>query len=253
MPWLPEGTSWAQVGVGFLVNLASTVFSAAVGFYWGKRRSRHRVHIDARRVDRMGGTKKKPTVIIATFTGYLRRNAPPMSDDEFRNALVDGDLTKLPIDATTPGIGQAVRLLHAYESSLEELILITTRSKIGPSSIDAASLLQSYVRDHFAGRIKITADEGDCIDLDQDDQLVNDGYKYTLAILHRLEKQKRYDRERTLVDVTGSVRGMQMGALLACLHPDQDVHVIGTKYKPNGDPDFAQSFPILIHFEPEIK
>jgi hypothetical protein len=37
---------------------------------------------------------------------------------------------------------------------------------------------------------------------------------------------------------------MSTGAILACLRPDQDIHLIGSRYHEAGKP--VESFPLLV-------
>src|SRR4029078_4014391 len=70
-----------------------------------------------------------------------------------------------------------------------------------------------------------------------------------------LEKCRKGDRRatQTIVDVTGGTRSIQVGVLLACLGRNQDIQLIGSPYDAAGDPITTDSFPIIVHFEPEIR
>jgi hypothetical protein len=72
------------------------------------------------------------------------------------------------------------------------------------------------------------------VDLDQDDKVTNDSYEAARDRLQRLESDDDRKPKEILVDVSGSVRSMQTSVLLACLRPDQDAHLIGVDYKPDG-------------------
>jgi hypothetical protein len=93
------------------------------------------------------------------------------------------------------------------------------------------------------------------VSLDEDNQVAESAHSVATRIFSRLVKEKRYvpDDSRILVDVTGGPRAMQIGVLLACLRPEQDVHVVGMKYKSTGEPDYASAFPMVIHFEPDLR
>jgi hypothetical protein len=248
MDWLPSGVTGAQVGVGFIVNLASSIFLFLLGLFIGRRRGHRKVAIHARRVDKMGRKKPSPKIILATFSGYSRRAAPKtLSDDAFFQALRQADLATLPIDETTDGIGQVIQLLRTYAGSLDELILLTTKSEKGASSMDSLPLLRKWANDNMPRPLRIT---DECVDLDQDDNVTNDSYEAARDILERLETEDDRKPKEILVDVSGSVRSMQTGVLLACLRPDQDAHLIGVEYNPDGTR--GNSFPMLIHFEPDL-
>jgi hypothetical protein len=89
------------------------------------------------------------------------------------------------------------------------------------------------------------------IDLTDDREVTEAAYVTAKAILESLH-DKRVDRSRTLVDVTGGVRSMQVGVLLACLGREQDIHLIGTAYDDAGRPKPGTAFPLVIHFEPRL-
>jgi hypothetical protein len=248
MDWLPSGVTWGQVWVAILVNLASSVIIGILAYAIGRRRGHRNVAIHARRVDSMGRRKPSPKIILATFSGYPRKYAPKELDDAaFRKALSDGDLTILPVNEATEGIGQVLRLLHTYENDVDELILLTTKSKKGSSSIDSVPLLRKWAHGNMPRPLTISAE---WVDLDQDDKVTNDSYELARDILKRLEREDDRKPSEILVDVTGSVRSMQTGVLLACLRPEQDAHLIGAEYNPDGSR--GTSFPMLIHFEPDL-
>ena len=58
-----------------------------------------------------------------------------------------------------------------------------------------------------------------------------------------LEARYKPDDSGILVDLTGGVRSMQVGVLLACLRPEQDIHLVGSRYTQDGKPDPGQREP----------
>jgi hypothetical protein len=242
--------------VGSIVtNLVSsaiwTLLAIPVGLaigWWRSTRKVMPVSISVRKVNDPPQTWVKPKVLIATFSGYRRPRE--MSEDEFAEALSNADLSRLPLDENTPSIGQIIRVLKAYPG-LEEVYLLSTRSKQGPSSIDSVSLIRAYVESVGMGS-KVIADERCIVDLDEDNQVTEDAFRVTKNLISVVRvDRKGGDPNEVLVDVTSSTRAMSTGALLACLRPDQKVHLIGCRYDDQGNVKRDSSFPMILTFRPK--
>lgn len=215
----------------------------------------HPVRIQVRKVTGPELARTRPVILIATVSPYPRRAAEHLTDAEFAAALAVGDLDKLPLKPTTPSIGQIALVLDTYRHSLEEIILITTMSDGGLSSLASVPLLRNYALRNNPDLV-VQAGPEYAVSLDEDNQVAESAHRVATRIFKRMAKEKRYDpdQSRILVDVTGGPRSMQIGVLLACLRPEQDVHVVGMKYdQKTGDPDYASAFPMVIHFEPDLR
>lgn len=231
----------AALLVGIAVNFIT-------GFVtWAVMRSKQRrtivpVEIKPRKIEGAELARTKPEVLVATFSGC--RCPREMTEDQFRSALKNADLSSLPLDEGTLGIGHTIRILKTYPT-LKEVFLIGTES-----SVEAVGLLRKYLsaNDILPG-CKIFAQAEHTVHGVEDTQMVEEAFRITRAIFEGLREQKRYQptKSRILVDVTGGVRGMSIGALLACVRPDQDIHVIGSKYDAAGN--IKGSFPMVISFE----
>ena len=250
MPW----SSWSEFGKALLEGAATdTVLllaTGALGFllaWWRQRRVVPRVDIQVRKVTPVPSARVQPKVLVATFSGYRRPGDMP--EEEFIEALQAADLERLPLDETTPGIGTTIKLLGSY-SSLEKVFLLTTRTKEGISSIDAVPLLRAWAK--RAGlTCQIVAEEGHCLDLEEDSQVTRDAFDATHGIFKSLGRRRYKPKgSQVLVDVTGGPHAMSIGALLACLGPHQDAHVIGSRYDDAGGPIKGSAFPMLIQFQP---
>lgn len=218
------------------------------------RRTIHPVRIQVRKVEGPELARTRPRIIIATFSGYPGRLVPHLTPDELKGALASADLERLPLSPATQSIGQTVRLIDTYRDSLTELFLITTISKTGSSSFESLPLLKKYAEQHNPGLI-IHGEKELAVSLDEDTQVAESAHAVARRIFDRLQREKRYDPDGSaiLVDVTGGPRSMTVGVLLACLRPEQDLHLVGSRYDAAGNPDPASSFPMVIHFEPDLR
>lgn len=224
---------------------------AIAAYRFGRRV--HPVRIQVRKIIGPELARTKPLVLIATVSPYPRQGSS-LSDADFAAALANGDLSQLPLEATTQSIGALVRVLDTYRHSLKELFLITTVSEMGTSSLASVPLLRSYASRSNQDLV-VHADQEYAVSLDEDNQVAETAHMVATRIFDRLSKEERYvpDGSRILVDVTGGSRAMQIGVVLACLRPEQDIHLVGMKYKPTGEPDYGSSFPMVIHFEPDLR
>lgn len=235
-------------------SIAMGVLTTTFGYLIGRGVRARRVTISPYKVTGTDAERTKPKVLIASLS-YPKNFALPLSDEEFREALRSGDLSRLPLSRATPSIGSAVLLLETYRDSLKEVFFVTTRSTGGGSSSDAVPLLQQWARTNLGDRIVIHTDKRYEVDLEEDDRVARQAYDVCELIFNRLAKEKKYQPKgrEILVDVTGGTKSMTLGLLLACLHPEQDVHLVGVHYKPNGDADWSTSFPMGIHFDPRLE
>jgi hypothetical protein len=242
------------IGQGLIATFIWVVIAACVAYVaYRFGRKVHPVRIRARKVVGPELARTRPSILIATLSPYPRK-ASKLADDEFIEALGQGDLERLPLSASTQSIGHTVRVLDTYRDSLEEVFLITTVSRQGSSSNAAVALLRNYAQ-RANPSLVIRADEEYAISLDDDSEVVETAHAVTRRIFERLRKEKRYKPENStiLVDLTGGVRAMQTGALLACLRPEQDIHLIGMRYNATGEAEFDSAFPMVIHFEPDLR
>lgn len=231
--------------MALFLGVVSNVITAILATLYARAKRRRTivpVQIKARKIEGAELQRTKPEVLIATFSGY--RCPQGMAESQFLESMKNASLEKLPLDENTLGIGHTVRLLKTY-TSLKEVYLIGTES-----SVAAVPLLIRYLSTTL-GRVdcKVVAEKEYTVSSTDDTQMVEETFRITRSIFDMLRNQKRYEptKSHILVDVTGGVRGMSVGALLACVRSDQDIHLIGSKYQRSGA--IEKSFPMVIHFE----
>lgn len=231
MSWLVQG-----LVVSAIASVAGYLFG-----WWRARRKVPPIKITAERVTQFEHVQ--PRALIATFSGYP--NHMRMDAEAFQRALREGDLAALPLDENTPSIGHTVKLLESYPS-LEQVILIATHSA-QTSSFLSIPLLDAWRRqNHLSCTIEQRA-----VDLDVDNQVTLATHREVRAALERLQKEGGLSAREILVDVTGGPRSMTVGALLACLGPDQNASLVGVRYGADGRFVKGSAFPMVIGFEPD--
>ncbi|HEY6137623.1 MAG TPA: hypothetical protein VI670_07655 [Thermoanaerobaculia bacterium] len=164
----------------------------------------------------------------------------------FERRLAEGDFVGLRLSRKTGSVGHTIRAIETYPS-LKEVYLITT-----VTSARGARAVQRYVKEALRWACTVVADPEHQLALENDSQVTADAYDIAKRILEKCRKGDRRATQ-TLVDVTGGTRSIQVGVLLACLGRNQDIQLIGSPYDAAGDPITTDSFPIIVHFEPEIR
>jgi hypothetical protein len=168
----------------------------------------------------------------------------------FKQRVASCDYEALRLSTNTPSIGTAIRAIEKYARALERVVLITTRK-----SLLSAPLLHLYAKERLGYTGVLDARLDYCLNQEDDVQLTLTAYEKTKLIFNDLRKAALYDpsASRTLVDITGGPRAMQIGVLLACLGRDQNIHLIGSKYGPDGLPIANESFPMIVRFVPHLR
>lgn len=248
---------WSNVIAGFLCMLVGALFGWLVT-WWRSRRIVPHVDIRVQRIDDPTlNAIIQPRVLIAIYSGiYPLANPclPPeerkSADELFAKQVADCDHSSLRLTFDTQSIGHTLRAIDKYKRTLQKVILITTtRSRV------SVPLLRAYARDVLEFTKPIEDPDEYSLNPDDDVQVTNTAYEKTKLLFRNLRRDKLYDprHSRTLVDATGGTRAMQTGVLLACLGRDQNIHLIGSKYGPDGRPIAGQSFPMIVHFAPHLR
>jgi len=240
--------------LGVLMGVFTNLITAPIMRLMAFRKARSivwPVDINAIKVTGPEAIRLSPKILVATFSGIFKPR--DMDEATFRQALKDADLNVLPIDENTPSMGSIIRAIKTYPT-LKSVYLITTRSRAGHASAESASLFERYCSETFNRSIEILAKEDYLvIDADEDPQVIRESYDAVKTVFAKMRKidAKGYQpkESRIIVDVTGGTKSMSTGAILACLRPDQDIHLIGSRYDDTGRP--VESFPLLVTFKPD--
>ena len=243
------------------LNIIAAVIWATVGWFgrkWATRGVVPHVEITVQKiVDPEMDAIVRPRVLIVIYAGMNATVNPKLSPGEqkhesdlFTARVNASDYESLDLSVDTPSIGHTIRAIDKYKRTLEKVVLITTRtSKV------SVPLLRAYAKDKLGLRSEIEAPEEYCLNTDDDIQLTRNAYEKTKLIFANLKSKKLYDPRdsRTLVDITGGPRALQTGVLFACLGRDQNIHLIGSKYGPDGRPLKGEAFPMIVHFAPHLR
>ena len=162
--------------------------------------------------------KKKALIgLVSTFKGYgdaQHSKTKTLLDYE---RMIDQDSSGTnPPDFTKTNLGPLIAVIEEYEN-LEKIWLITT-----DESRASANLLKKYF-------VKYKNFRDDNIVYGKDWSIKNAFTTNTpndikgLVLEAQNQAKRDYTPKQIVTDITGGVKGMQVGAILACVNPNMDV------------------------------
>lgn len=238
-----------EIVTNILINLVTMPVSFVFGWFRGKLKARSTVWpVEIKTVEITDDASRiEPEILVATFSGMDRPK--DMDEATFQDALLRADLEMLPINGKTKSIGVTIQLIETYPS-LKKIFLVTTRSKEGRASDKSAPLLAKYCSERLGRAVEIVADRPYAIDVDKDQQVIQASFAAVRNVFEAMKRDPmgyRPKESRIIVDVTGGTKSMSIGAILACLRPDQDIHLIASPYDEAGEP--LAPFPLLVKYK----
>ena len=157
------------------------------------------------------------------------------------------------LDFPNSNLAPLIQAITTHASRLQHCWLITTCSsdpRFWGSNVYAPVLVK-YLKEkqhlkcsfHFGPELELP--------LEDDAEVFNRTVERTKKALAHARKLGMKE-EDVIGDFTGGVRGMTLGMILSRLDGDCDLQMMGSHYKPNGEPD-RLLFPIIFSFEPILQ
>ena len=248
--WLSEqGIGWLPwvIGVAIVSGAASAVyfFRQSVGI---------KVSIQSpRTIPTAGEAKPDPRGGVTGFVSPARpptdRAAAELTPAAPPQAIATRDFDRLQLESSN--LWPLIEAILSHQSELEHCWLITTAAGPNtPASAPYALLVEAYLRTRKNLHCKFYHGQIYSIPLDDDALVLTKTYEQVKHILSQAKRLKIAPQE-LVADITGGLRSMTLGMILACLDREQDVEFIGTRYDENGAPT-GNLFPIIFSFEPEL-
>ncbi|MFQ5577273.1 MAG: hypothetical protein ACE5G8_09840, partial [Anaerolineae bacterium] len=186
---------------------------------------------------------------VSLYKPHAGTAAAALSPQERRQAVDALDFDRLQLEASN--FRPIIEAIFSHKSELEHCWLLTTKGQQTPGSSPYAPLLVAYLRERKGIRCKFHHGEAYTISLDDDALIFSKTYDQVQRILKQTERLKIASQE-LVADITGGVRSMTLGMILACLNGDRDVEFVGTRYDERGEPA-GDPFPIIFSFEPLLE
>ncbi|MFN8499545.1 MAG: hypothetical protein U0641_16970 [Anaerolineae bacterium] len=272
-------SQWVGVGMGASLTLLWSVFSNylsgegsrwipwivlvtvgfVIAFVWQSLRQPTTVRLILKPVKTLKSEAEKEAVartgVIAFVSLYnpgQDSSALALSPEVRREAVQRKDYEPLDLQHST--LGSTIEAILTHASRVEHCWLIATRASRDENagSHIYVPVLEAYLNAQLHGQCKVHCGKIYDVLLDDDAEV----FTRTLAAMKRCfeEAQRLGIPPSDLVcDLTAGFRSMTLGMVLSCLNGDQDLQMIGTHYKPNGQVDYSQTFPIIFAFEPVLE
>ena len=156
--------------------------------------------------------------------------------------------------------GHLIKAIKAHSDSkkLQHLWIISTKSnKEKAATSDAyAEFFKEYVNDEIRREIKVHYDlEKYCIDITEPSLISKNTHDLIRQIYKEAKKKDiKLKPKDIIVDITGGVVSMKLGAVIASLAKDQDVQIIISDYNKLGKVDAgSKSYPVKVGFAPSVE
>lgn len=194
--------------------------------------------------------KKGLIVFVSLYKPIKSITAKKLSIEEIKKAANSLDYYSLDLEKSN--LQPAIEAIYCHKEKLKHCWLIgTTNVSKKEGSVMYQDVLIQFLKKEKGINCDFHYGQDYAIPLD-DDALV---CKKTYEILTRIFEEASscgLECKDIIADYTSGIRSMVAGMILSCLHRDNDIQLIGTRYNNIADPE-GELFPIYISFEPELK
>lgn len=239
--------------IDILKDLIIPAATAFIGFLFGKKKIKVDMKVDINRIDNeKHKNAKKGIILIMSLYSSRSEKTKHLTGEEIKDALTMKDYTALDIENSNLGHGITSILTHA--DKLEHCWIIGSCAKDSntPCSIDYEETFIEYLKKEKDLTCQFHCGDYYAVPLDDDALICNKAYQITNDIFLEAKKQYKLNPKDIIVDVTGGIKSMNLGLILASLHKDRDIQIIGNRYDDKGRL-IGEPYPVKIHFKPKIK
>lgn len=186
--------------------------------------------------------------IVSLYRPFGNTSVTSRNPEDWKAAAERLDYAAL--DFPNSNLAPLIQAISIHASKLLHCWLITTSSsdpRFWGSNVYAPVLVKYLQKEHH---MKCTFHFGPELELplEDDAEVFNKTVERAQNALAQA-RQLGLKEEEVIGDFTGGVRGMTLGMILSRLDGDCDLQVMGSHYKPNGEPT-PPLFPIIFSFEP---
>lgn len=247
--WLPPGTDYALAFVVALI-MGSTLYY----YVLSRQTVEVSIGVDALRtpVEEKNHAQRGLIVFLSLYRP-LRGPAKELTPEQIDQAVAQLDHKLLDLDNTAnTTLGHQVRAIKAHRERLGHCWLVATKARVSGKrqSLDYAPVVEKYIRDQISPRITVHCGEDYAVTLDIEERICRDTYRLVQKIYTEAAKLGIKKKEM-ITDITGGMRGITLGAALACLDKDEDIEYIGAEYDDDGNPK-EPSFPVIVEYKPQL-
>jgi len=249
--WLSVLVSGSTVFIIFLV-VGAAIFG--ILYLYARYRQRTEVTIDAEALRGQDGSPKEPQkglVVLLSLCRPLAGSAKSLMPAVLDKAIEDCDYVKLDLENTAnTTLGHQILAIKTHSKTLRHCWLVATRARIPGKrqSLDFAPVVAKFIKEKISKDIQVHYGDDYAVTIDNEEAICRSSYRLIKKIYDEA-RRLGIKNEEMLTDVTGSIRGVSIGATLACLDRDTDIEYIGAEYDDNGNPT-GNAFPLIVEYKP---
>lgn len=188
-------------------------------------------------------------VLVSLYNPLKSSTAGKLSIEDREKAALNKDYKILDLEHSN--LQPAIEGITSHRSQLEFCWLIgTTDAEHRRGSVMYLETLVEFLKREKDLSCTFFYGEDYAIALQDDVSVCYKTYQTVLRILTASAKLGLQGKD-IIADYTGGIRSMVAGMVLACLHRDYDIQLMGTKYDATAKPT-GELFPLHISFEPEM-
>lgn len=181
---------------------------------------------------------------------YNRHTKGSLSQKEKKQALKNKNYKRLDLENSNLGHNIEAILAHSHNLAHCWIVGSYCEDKSIPSSTDYTEVLIEYLREEKGITCEFHYGKEYAVSLDSDALICEKTYNLTTHIYKEARKRYKLKAKDIIADVTGGLKSMNLGMVMACMHEDQEIQIIGGKYNLNGTFCFKEKpYPIKIYFK----
>lgn len=238
---------------GYAMALIFALVMAGIVLLLVKWRQSLEVDIDVDPIRDETAEKQHAQRGIIVFLSLYKHLGGKVKPEEVRQALVNLDYKTLDLESmTNTTLGHQIRAIKSHRSKLKHCWIVCTRAtgRSQNQSLDYAPVFAEYITREVLPELQIHYGESYSVELDDDAIVCRNTYRLVKQI-YKEAKDHGLTKNELITDITGGIRALTVGAILACMDKDVDIQYIGTRYNDQGNPT-GEAFPLLVQFQPEL-
>ncbi|NKQ38575.1 MAG: hypothetical protein HF967_03715 [Methanosarcinales archaeon] len=234
-----------------IIIIISNIISFSIGRFKSKNIDvSMNIDIDETEEEKQKHAKKGIIIIISQY-----KKTKLMKEEDIKNALNQKKYEMF--DLENSNLGHNIKSILTHSTKLKHCWIVGSYVKdsksITSSSINFIEILIEYLKQEKNLQCTFHYGKQYAIPISNDALICKKSYKLTNDIFIEAKEDYNLIPKDIIVDVTGGTKSMNLGLILASLHKDKDLQIIGSDYDLNGDVIRDKSRSIRIHFSPKIK
>jgi hypothetical protein len=236
----------------FLALLFALAVSGIV-LLWLKWRQSLEVDIDVDPIRDETAERQHAQRGLIVFLSLYQHLGKKMAVEQIHQAALNLDYQTLELANTTiTNLGHPITAIKNHRTKLEHCWVVCTRAtgEGKNQSLDYAPVFVEYITRELLPQVHMHYGEAYSVELDDDAIVCRNTYRL-IKNIYKEAKTLGLKKNEIITDITGGVRALTVGAILACLDKDADIQYIGTAYNDEGKP-IGDAVPMVVQYQPEL-